>query len=191
MFQRTIALLALPLLLTSSLALANPWGSTANIKNLLGYSPNFYSSGQPSAKQLQALKGDGFERIIYIAFSDHEHSLANEDRLVKSLGMDYIHIPVVWDKPSARDFALFASAMQQAPQAKTLLHCQVNYRASAFALLYRVIYLDVPLQQAMADMHGIWTPTEHWVAFMQNRLQAHGKPTNCDGCTWMPKSQAN
>lgn len=189
MHQHTIALLALPILLLSGLALANSGSGTADITNLRGYSPNFYSSGQPSATQLQALKDDGFERIIYIAFSDHEHSLAKEDRLVKSLGMDYLHIPVVWNKPSANDFALFASAMQQAPAAKTLLHCQVNYRASAFALLYRVIYLGASLNQAMNDMHSVWIPTEHWVAFMQNILQAHNKPTTCDGCNWMPEPQ--
>lgn len=189
MYQRTIALLALPILLVSGLAIGNPGSTTADIKNLRGYSPSFFSSGQPSAKQLQALKDDGFERIIYIAFSDHEHSLAKEDRLVKSLGMDYLHIPVIWDKPSANDFALFATAMQQAPAAKTLLHCQVNYRASAFALLYRVIYLGVPLNQAMSDMHSVWTPTEQWVAFMQNTLQAHNKPNTCDGCNWTPESQ--
>lgn len=189
MHRRTIALIALPMLLLSGLGLANPGGGTADIKNLRSYSSSFYSSGQPSATQLKALKDDGFERIIYIAFSDHEHSLAKEDRLVKSLGMDYLHIPVIWDKPAANDFMLFASAMQQAPDAKTLLHCQVNYRASAFALLYRVIYLNVPLKQAMADMHSVWTPTEPWIAFMQNQLQAHDKPITCQDCNWNPKPQ--
>jgi len=156
------------------------------IINLKTYSATFASSGQPSATQLTQLKKQGYGRIIYIAFSDHEHSLPKEDRLVKSLGMDYLHIPVVWTEPTASDFALFVSAMQQSPTTKTLLHCQVNYRASVFALLYRVIYQDVPLAEAMADMHSVWTPAEHWVTYMQNILAAHGKPTSCLGCQWRP-----
>lgn len=191
MQHRTIPLLTLITLLMSSVVIANPGAGLAEIKNLRSYSPSFFSSGQPSAEQLPLLKSSGFQRVIYIAFSDHEHSLAQEDRLVKSLGMDYLHIPVVWNNPTANDFALFASAMQQAPEAKTLLHCQVNYRASAFALLYRVIYLEVPLQQAMADMHSVWTPAEHWVTFMQNTLREHGKPNTCNGCTWMPQTPAS
>lgn len=163
--------------------------NTQQIPNLRAYSPTFASSGQPSTEQLQQLQRDGFERIIYIAFSDHKQSVMQEDRVVKSLGMDYLQIPVVWASPSASDFALFASAMQQAPTKKTLLHCQMNYRASAFALLYRVIYLEVPLAQAMTDMQSVWTPTEHWVVFMQQILQAHGKTTRCAGCEWIPATQ--
>lgn len=168
------------------LLLSTPAIGAESIINLHTYSPSFASAGQPNAEQLEQLQRDGFERVIYIAFSDHKQSLLHEDRLVKALGMDYLHIPVVWTTPSASDFALFASAMQQAPEKKTLLHCQMNYRASAFALLYRVIYQDIPLAQALADMQRVWTPTEHWVEFMQQTLKDHGKPNTCANCRWRP-----
>ncbi len=154
------------------------------IKNFREYSASFASSGQPSAAQLQAVRDAGFTRVVYIAFSDHDNSLPNEDRIVKKLGLEYAHIPVDWDAPQPRDFAAFAALMQRSPQQKTLLHCQVNFRASAFALLYRVLYLDVPLARAKADMDAVWTPTPTWTEFVRNVLQANGVAPDCADCNW-------
>ncbi|MDZ7769442.1 MAG: hypothetical protein U5K38_10390 [Woeseiaceae bacterium] len=86
------------------------------------------------------------------AWTDNESSL-DEDRLVKSLGMEYMHIPVEWAAPTASDFYLFAGAMQRAPEKKTLLHCQANYRAAAFSFLYRVLHEDLPVAEAKRDLN--------------------------------------
>ena len=71
-----------------------------DIENYREYSPLFSSSGQPSAKQLKTVADAGFKRVIYIAFSDNKTAIDAEDRVVKSLGMDYVHIPVDWDQPT-------------------------------------------------------------------------------------------
>ncbi|MFK7915544.1 MAG: protein tyrosine phosphatase family protein [Pseudomonadales bacterium] len=159
----------------------------SDIVNWRSYSESFASSGQPDAAQLETLSQQGYQRIIYIAFSDHENSLAGEDRLVKKLGMQYIHIPVIWNAPTAADFAAFASTMQAHPNQKTLLHCQVNYRASAFALLYRVIYQQVPLAAAKSAMDSVWTPDATWMRFIQEVLVDHDIDPNCSGCDWTPR----
>jgi protein tyrosine phosphatase (PTP) superfamily phosphohydrolase (DUF442 family) len=155
-----------------------------DIVNYRQYSPEFASSGQPAREQLQLLKDAGFERIIYVAYSDHQNSLANEDRLVKDLGMQFVHIPVAWDAPTVEDFGLIAAALRQAPDARTLLHCQVNYRASAFGFLYRVLYEDVPIARAKADMNSVWTPNETWRDLIFEVLQAEGISPDCAGCDW-------
>ena len=115
----------------------------SDISNYREYSSNFSSSDQPSKKQFSLLKDAGFERIIYIAFSNSGKAFADKDVVVKELGMDYVHIPVIWDQPTAADFYAFAGSMQRDADRKTLLHCQVNYRASAFSFLYRVLYENV------------------------------------------------
>lgn len=176
--------------LTALMLFAMPPIATATasdeIINLRSYSDTFASAGQPTAEQLQTLKDQGYQRIIYIAFSDHKNSLPGEDRLVKSLGLQYVHIPVVWNAPSAADFASFVAAMQAAPDQKTLLHCQVNFRASAFALLYRVIHEGVPLAEAKATMNSVWTPDATWTGFIQDTLRAHKVDPQCSGCDWTP-----
>lgn len=152
--------------------------------NYREYSPTFASAGQPTASQFEDLREQGFERVVYIAWSDHEKSLANEDRVVKNLGMEYLHIPVDWAAPTPGDFYLFAGAMQRAPQKKTLLHCQVNYRASAFSFLYRVLYDDVPVAAAKADLDSVWRPDENWRDLIFAVLEENGVSPHCDGCDW-------
>ena len=154
--------------------------------NYVSYGSSFASAGQPTAEQLKALADDGFERIIYIAFSDQDRSLPHEDRLVRQLGMTYLHIPVDFQTPLVSEYELFAAAMKQAPEAKTLLHCQVNFRATAFSLLYRVIELGVPLKEAKAAMNAIWTPNAAWTEFLLTALDKYDIDPDCDGCDWTP-----
>ena len=156
----------------------------SEISNYREYSPTFSSSGQPTKEQLQLLKDDGFERIVYIAFSNNGNAFADEDVVVKELGMDYVHIPVIWDQPTASDFYAFAGSMQREPDRKTLLHCQVNYRASAFGFLYRVLYEDVSVVEAKADMNSVWQPNETWQKLIFGILEENGKSPYCDECVW-------
>lgn len=159
----------------------------SEIRNYKEYSPLFSSSGQPSVEQLQAVSDAGFERIAYIAFSDSRGAIDNEDTVVKELGMDYVQVPVIWDAPSVSDFYAFAGAMQREPGKKTLLHCQANYRASAFAFLYRVLFLDVPVAEAKADMNAVWTPNETWRDLIFAVLADNGISPDCAGCDWTPE----
>ena len=155
-----------------------------SISNYREYSTMFASSGQPDADQLAAIKEGGYERIIYLAFSDQHSSLAEEDRIVSDLGMDYVHIPVRWDGPKKNRFAVFAAVMEQGSDIKTLVHCQVNYRASVFSLLYRVIYKDVALEDAKEDMNSVWAPNETWRQFIFDVLEDNGIDADCDVCDW-------
>ncbi len=154
------------------------------IVNYREYSASFSSSGQPREAELQSLKTAGFERVVFLAFSDSEGSLPNEDTLVRKLGMDYVHIPVVWKAPTKRDFYAFAAVMQNDPARKTLLHCQVNYRASAFSLLYRVIYEDVALDVAKQDMNSVWVPNATWRSLIFSILEENGISPQCASCIW-------
>lgn len=155
-----------------------------DISNYREYSPSFASSGQPSKKQLRLVKDAGYERIVYIAFTNSGKAFDDEDQVVKELGMDYIQIPVVWDAPTESDFYAFAGAMQLGPEKKTLLHCQVNFRASAFSFLYRVIYQDVPVSEAKRDMNTVWQPNETWRDLIFRVLEQNDISADCDGCDW-------
>ena len=157
----------------------------ADIRNYKEYSPTFASAGQPDEAQLALLKEEGFERVVYIALTNSRGAIDGEDAIVKEdLGMDYVHVPVIWDAPTKTDFYAFAGAMQREPDKKTLLHCQANFRASAFAFLYRVIYQDVPMATAKADMNSVWEPNDTWQALIFEVLEDNGLSPHCDGCDW-------
>ena len=177
MLNRLVLSLALLPALASSAELAE-------IRNYKEYSPGFASAGQPTEEQLHAVSDAGFEQVVYIAMSNSRSAVAGEDAIVKELGMDYVHIPVIWDAPTVADFYAFASIMQRDPDAKTLLHCAANYRASAFAFLYRVIYEGVPVVAAKADMNEIWAPNETWRDLIFEILADNGISPDCAGCDW-------
>ena len=174
------------LLIALLVANACAYADISDISNFRQYSENFASSGQPSEKQLKEIAAVGFERVVYIAYSDHKNSLDNEDRTVKDLGLEYVHIPVDWSAPTKSDFYLFAGAMQREPGKKSLLHCQVNFRASAFAFLYRVLYQDVSVADAKADMNSVWTPNETWTDLIIEVLEENDVSSGCAGCDWTP-----
>ena len=85
---------------------------------------------------------------------------------------------------SKADFYTFAEVMNREPDKKTLLHCQVNFRASAFAFLFRVLYEDIPIIEAKTDMNTIWQPNKTWTNFIFDILEDRGVSPYCDGCTW-------
>ena len=155
-----------------------------DIVNYREYSATLASSGQPDADQFEYLRESGFERVVYLAFNDNDGSVPNEDRIVKDLGMDYVHIAVVWDAPSKNDFYAFASAMQSDPDKKTLVHCQVNFRASAFSFLYRVLYKGVPVDQSKKDMNTVWVTNATWRSLIFDILEENDVSPYCDACLW-------
>jgi protein tyrosine phosphatase (PTP) superfamily phosphohydrolase (DUF442 family) len=180
---RTARMIALPLvamLNIGSLAAAE----VAEIVNYREYSPQLSSSGQPTKAQLSAVADAGFERVVYLAFTDHETSLENEDRHVKDLGMEFAQIPIDWNAPQVSDFYMFAGLMQGGPAKKTLVHCQVNFRASAFSFLYRVVYEDVPVDEAKDDMNSVWVPDDTWRQLIFDVLEDNGISPQCESCLW-------
>ena len=64
--------------------------------NEIRYSSTLTTAGQPHEAELRAISDAGFQRVIFLAFNDHKNALKNEDRIVRSLGMEYFHIPVMW-----------------------------------------------------------------------------------------------
>jgi protein tyrosine phosphatase (PTP) superfamily phosphohydrolase (DUF442 family) len=165
---------------------AAPVPAPEDIINYRQYSPVYASSGQPAREQFESIKAAGFERVIYIAFSHYDRAISDEDKLVKGLGMRYLHIPVDFDNPQVDEFAAFATYLQAAPNKKTLLHCQVNYRASAFSFLYRVIYEGVSVAEAKEDMNSVWQPDAVWRDFIFDVLQEHDISPECEVCDWAP-----
>ena len=159
-------------------------GELAEIRNYIEYSPTFASAGQPSREQLALLPDAGYERVIYIAMTSSGDAIADEDVIIKELGMEYIHLPVIWDAPTKTDFYTYAAAMQHAADKKTLLHCQANFRASAFSFLYRVLYEETSVADAKADMDTIWRPNEIWKDLIFAVLDDRGVSPHCKGCDW-------
>jgi protein tyrosine phosphatase (PTP) superfamily phosphohydrolase (DUF442 family) len=180
------ALASVSMLPISVLAAAEVDPALAEIINFRQYSDTFASAGQPSLEQFQTIADSGFERVVYIAFTNNPNALPDADQVVKGLGMEYMQVPVSFDNPLPDDFYAFSDSMQRNNEKKTLLHCQVNARATAFSFLYRVIYNDVSVAEAKADMNTVWQPNAVWRDFIFDVMEQNGKSPDCPDCDWTP-----
>lgn len=143
----------------------------AGVYNFRAVDAGLATSGQPSQAELAAIARAGFEVVINLALHDDpRYSLADEAATVRALGMDYVHIPVRFDAPGAKDLLAFFAAMEKYAGRKIWLHCAANKRVSAFLGLYRLIRLGWHEENAFALMREVWQPDAVWAAFIAKML---------------------
>lgn len=143
--------------------------STSDIYNYLKVNDRLITGGQPTEAQLRSAAAEGFTLVINLATISPRYSLPDEAGLVRSLGMQYHHVPVDWEQPKDSDFAAFEQVMQASINTKTLLHCAANFRVTAFYSLYALKHLDWTLAQADEFRATIWRGSNYpvWDAFIR------------------------
>src|SRR5256885_16487682 len=102
----------------------------ANIYNMLSVADDLGTAGQPTSARLAAIKAAGYEVVINLATGTKPPDLPNEADVVAAQGMEYIHIPVVWDKPTEAALVRFFEAMDATQDKQRFVHCIANMRAS-------------------------------------------------------------
>ena len=145
-------------------------GVLEHIYNFRWRAPDLATGGQPLEDELHAVAQAGFDVVIDLALLDAEYSLPDEPGLARTLGMDFFHIPVIWEAPTQENLQQFFRVMQQVQGRKIFLHCAANMRVSVFLALYRMLHLDWNYTDAMAEVTDIWEPDEVWQAFIQQAI---------------------
>jgi protein tyrosine phosphatase (PTP) superfamily phosphohydrolase (DUF442 family) len=140
------------------------------ITNFLRVSDNLGTAGQPTRAQFSLIKEAGYEVVINLALGDSPNALYDEEGFVKSLGMMYYPIPVIWEKPEPWDLQRFFALMDQEQGRKIFAHCVMNMRVTAFVYLYQILRLGEPPESALEMMHQVWEPDEIWQAFIDKML---------------------
>lgn len=132
--------------------------------------PRIATSGQPTADQIEAIAAAGFEVVINLAMPTSDWALPDEKELVETAGMQYVHIPVIWEQPTAADLASFLHTMKLHEDQRVFVHCAANMRVSVFMALYRVRTLGWSREAAMQAVYEIWQPNEIWDTFIDQIL---------------------
>jgi protein tyrosine phosphatase (PTP) superfamily phosphohydrolase (DUF442 family) len=142
------------------------------IYNFLPLAENLLSSGMPTAEQMADVSSVGVRLVINLAPFDPERDLPNEDGLVKSLGMEYVNIPVEWDSPTRQNLESFMNVMDAHRRDKVFVHCRANFRATGFITLYRVLRLGWKREDAFIYLRRIWNPADYpiWQKFLEDSL---------------------
>lgn len=141
------------------------------IYNFRWHGPDLATAGQPLEEEFPAIARAGFQVVIDLALLDADYSLPDEPGLVRSLGMRFVHIPVVWEMPTQEKLLTFFDAMAQHAGQRIFLHCAANMRASVFLALYRILRLGWQRDAALAEVHDIWQPDFVWQSFINQSLE--------------------
>jgi protein tyrosine phosphatase (PTP) superfamily phosphohydrolase (DUF442 family) len=147
-----------------------PEAALEQITNYLEIRPDLGTAGQPTAQQFTAVREAGYEVVINLLPTFAPAYLTGEPDLVTGLGMEYLHIPVIWEHPTSDDLRQFFQAMRDHHGKKIFTHCAMNMRVSAFVFLYRVLIEQTPVETARQDMARIWEPIEPWRIFLEEQL---------------------
>ena len=143
-----------------------------DIYNFLPLTDQLLSSGMPTEEQLKDIANAGVQVVINLAVPTSEKALPNEALLVESLNMAYVGIPVEWDHPTNQNLKEFKDAMDAHRDQKVHVHCQANYRATAFITLYRIERLGWKREEAFKDLRQVWNPDDYpiWKKFIEDTL---------------------
>lgn len=115
------------------------------------------SGGQPSETEFQDARNAGYDLVINLAPDGLATSLADEATLLESMDIEYHHIPVDWQKPTLDHLDRFIAVMENSIGRRKLIHCQANFRVTAFYALYAADKLGWSFPQAQALIDRVWT----------------------------------
>jgi protein tyrosine phosphatase (PTP) superfamily phosphohydrolase (DUF442 family) len=140
------------------------------IKAFRGISSRLGTAGQPTKSQFPLIKTAGYEVVINLAVPTSTGAIPEEPEIWKSLGLEYLAIPVDWEQPTLKDLQQFFAVIKQHSDRQIFVHCALNMRVSVFVYLYRVLCLGVEREVAIEDLQKIWIPNETWSAFIESAL---------------------
>jgi len=140
------------------------------ITNFYAVTDSLGTGGMPRPEQIADIANAGYQVIINLALDEPPLQLPDEAELVRSFGMEYVHIPVSWQNPQPADLQRFFQVMDANPNQYVFVHCVMNYRVSAFVYLYRVLRQGIPPQKAELDLNYIWKPDGIWADFIKQML---------------------
>ena len=141
--------------------------------NVVVISPTLVTAGQPTRASLQGLKAEGYKAVIYLAPGDSKDAIPDEAEILKSQGIEFVHVPIPWQAPETKHLAATAEALNRLKGQKVLVHCQMNMRVSAMTFLYRTIYAKEDPATAWMDVKKVWTPKDQWATFIDQELHAN------------------
>ena len=127
------------------------------------------TGGQPTVEQLVAVAAAGCSTVVNLALHDAGYSLPDERRMVESLGMSYVHIPVIWERPTREDLARFSDTLRALQGQDLFVHCAANVRVTVFIALDRVTHQGWPTERALAHVDVASLPPV-WRQFVSDVL---------------------
>ena len=128
------------------------------------------SSGQPTEDEIGIIINAGYNIVINLGLHNSDYSINNEASIFQENNVTYIHIPVIFEAPEAKDLDDFIKALKKYKENKIFIHCAANKRVSVFIALYRILILGWEKDKAIKKLHTVWQPNDIWQSFINQQL---------------------
>lgn len=138
------------------------------IPNFYKYSELLASGAQPSADQLNELKGYGCEVVVNISPVSAKNYLKDEAQLVEGMKMEYIHFPVDCSNLRPLHYKVFSGILKGLEGKRTFVHCGGNIKSSCLIHMYQVIEKHSDESQSLQIMKKIHQPEEKWFQYFKS-----------------------
>lgn len=139
----------------------------SQIEAFVPVSEQLVTSGQPTPDQFGLIKQMGYDAVINLAMPSSSNWVAEEPEILADLGLDYFHIPVLWDNPTLEDFDKFCAVLEANQQRKLWVHCAKNMRVSAMVYLYNRLRAKLTHEVAWRYVAQVWQPNDIWFGFIE------------------------
>lgn len=143
-----------------------------DLYNFLQINETLSTSGMPKPNQFKEIAALGVKFVINLATPKSENWIPNEGELAANSGMNYLSIQVDWENPMRKNLDDFMKAMEEHRNERVHVHCQANFRATAFVSLYQILRLDADRESTFQSMRKIWNPDDYpiWKKFIEDNL---------------------
>ena len=142
--------------------------------NVVVISDRLVSAGQPTARTLAGLAAQGFGAVISLVPPGMPDAVAGEEQIVRGQGLEFVNIPIAFNRPTQADVDAFFAAMERLGARRVLVHCQVNMRASSMVFLHRAIVRREEPERAYEAVARVWSPSGPWKALLVAQLRKAG-----------------
>lgn len=129
------------------------------LKNACQIEPDLLTGGQPDHKCFEAVAAAGYRSVVNLR-PVSEFDEFDEGRVVRELGLDYVHIPVAdADGLSAEAVASLDVVLSRAEHRPALIHCGSGNRVGALIALHAFSKRGLGVDDALAygDAAGLTT----------------------------------
>ena len=119
------------------------------LANFYKVSDILYRAEQPKTKGFKSLQEMGIRTVVNL----REHH--SDEKKMKGLGMQYVHIPVKTGKLNDKDVEQFLNVMADPDNYPVLVHCWHGAdRTGTMVAVYRMVFDDYSREEALAEMTG-------------------------------------
>ena len=147
----------------------------AGIQDILNFhqmTDDIAIGGQPTAGQLSHIADEGYSVVVNLATHESNSAIPEEGRIIASMGLSYVHIPVPIEAPTPNHVRKFFKVMDSLDGEKVFVHCASSGRVSAFMHRYMMLKKGASPEEATSPLLQRWMPRmdETWKSILKLEL---------------------